>query len=194
MPWHIGRSSQCPSTKPVAVIKDNDGSVAGCHKSRAAAQRQLAALNAAENKESAGEWRWLAIASNPFEDRGPEHQTVSVGAQEKFIELVDSGMVDYPELWHWHVYGTAWGKADIVFLLDGFLIVAGYVYQGHEQEAEILSQMDNLAVSTASPYTTMLSSEDGVVEAHVIREISVLPYWNVANQLTDVVIYQHGRL
>lgn len=44
MPWHIGSSKQCPDSKPFAVIKDSDSSVAGCHATKAAAQKQLAAL------------------------------------------------------------------------------------------------------------------------------------------------------
>ena len=49
MPWHVVVSSKCPSGKPWAVIKDSDGSVEGCHPSREAANRQMAALYAAES-------------------------------------------------------------------------------------------------------------------------------------------------
>lgn len=45
MPWHIGKHGSCPVSKPFAVIKDADGSSVGCHPSREAAQRHLAALN-----------------------------------------------------------------------------------------------------------------------------------------------------
>jgi HK97 family phage major capsid protein/HK97 family phage prohead protease len=48
MPWHIGSSASCPKSKPYAVIKDSDGSVSGCHPTKAAAQKQLAALYANE--------------------------------------------------------------------------------------------------------------------------------------------------
>jgi HK97 family phage major capsid protein/HK97 family phage prohead protease len=48
MPWHIGTSDSCPDSKPFAVIKDTDNSVAGCHATKAAAQKQLAALYANE--------------------------------------------------------------------------------------------------------------------------------------------------
>lgn len=50
MPWHITHSGLCPEDKPFAVIKDSDGSVAGCHESEAAAKAQLAALYASEAK------------------------------------------------------------------------------------------------------------------------------------------------
>lgn len=48
MPWHIAESSECPASKPWACIKDADGTVEGCHATKAAAQAQMAALYAAE--------------------------------------------------------------------------------------------------------------------------------------------------
>lgn len=50
VPWHIDRDhSECSDGEPYAVVKDADGSVAGCHATEAAAEQQLAALYAAEN-------------------------------------------------------------------------------------------------------------------------------------------------
>ncbi len=47
MPWHIEtNNSQCASG--YAVVKDDDGSVEGCHRTRREALAQLAALNIAE--------------------------------------------------------------------------------------------------------------------------------------------------
>src|SRR4249919_2787675 len=52
MPWHkVQDSSECPSDKPWAVVKDSDGSVAGCHASEADADSQLAALYASEEAD-----------------------------------------------------------------------------------------------------------------------------------------------
>lgn len=48
MPWHVSKSGQCPASKPYAVIKDSDGSIAGCHPSEKAANAQMAALYAQE--------------------------------------------------------------------------------------------------------------------------------------------------
>ena len=49
MPWHkVPNSSQCPSDQPWAVVKDSDGSLAGCHSSESDADKQLAALYANE--------------------------------------------------------------------------------------------------------------------------------------------------
>ena len=53
MPWHVGKSAKCPGSKPFAVIKDSDGSVAGCHATQADAKKQLAALYAQEANKGA---------------------------------------------------------------------------------------------------------------------------------------------
>ena len=47
MPWHIvPNSAKCPVAKPWAVIKDSDGTLAGCHASKQNAKKQMAALYA----------------------------------------------------------------------------------------------------------------------------------------------------
>lgn len=46
MPWHIETDN--PDCTGYAVVKDDDGEVEGCHRTRGQAERQLAALYAAE--------------------------------------------------------------------------------------------------------------------------------------------------
>jgi HK97 family phage prohead protease len=47
MPWHVDRDhAGCPASKPWAVVKDSDGSVAGCHATEDDAMSQMAALYA----------------------------------------------------------------------------------------------------------------------------------------------------
>lgn len=48
MPWHVAQSGSCPASRPWAVIKNEDGTVEGCHPSEEAAGQQLTALNIAE--------------------------------------------------------------------------------------------------------------------------------------------------
>lgn len=49
MPWKVvSGHAGCPSSKPWAVVKTDDNSVAGCHPSKSAADKQLAALYASE--------------------------------------------------------------------------------------------------------------------------------------------------
>jgi HK97 family phage major capsid protein len=70
MPWHIGSSDGCPSSKPYAVIKDSDGSVAGCHATKDAAKKQLAALYASEAAMTEHPQRaeWTAAYINDLPD------------------------------------------------------------------------------------------------------------------------------
>jgi hypothetical protein len=46
MPWHIEEDH--PGCLGYAVVKDEDGELEGCHRTRAQAEDQLAALNIAE--------------------------------------------------------------------------------------------------------------------------------------------------
>jgi hypothetical protein len=46
MPWHIEEANE--NCRGFAVVKDDDGKLEGCHRSRAQAERQLAALYASE--------------------------------------------------------------------------------------------------------------------------------------------------
>lgn len=55
MPWTVSRTDACPASRPWAVIKDDDGSIEGCHASEADAQAQLVALNIAESEGRAYE-------------------------------------------------------------------------------------------------------------------------------------------
>lgn len=49
MPWHI--EDDHPQCQGYAVVKDEDGEVEGCHRTRAQAEAQLAALNIAEAED-----------------------------------------------------------------------------------------------------------------------------------------------
>lgn len=49
MPWHI--EDDHPGCEGYAVVKDEDGELEGCHRTRAQAEAQLAALNIAEAED-----------------------------------------------------------------------------------------------------------------------------------------------
>lgn len=49
MPWHIEDDN--PGCLGYAVVKDEDGELEGCHRTRAQAEAQLAALNIAEDED-----------------------------------------------------------------------------------------------------------------------------------------------
>jgi phage head maturation protease len=48
VPYHAAKSAKCPAGKPWAAVKTTDGKVMGCHATKAAAQKQVAALYANE--------------------------------------------------------------------------------------------------------------------------------------------------
>lgn len=69
MPWRIERDPErCSEPKPFAVIKEDDGSVAGCHETEDAAKAQLAALYATEQGEERKGPRVVEHRSIPVED------------------------------------------------------------------------------------------------------------------------------
>lgn len=140
--------------------------------------------------KSIGLYRWMAVYSNNYIDRDSPPEIISEKSHKTFVQLVDEGVVDYPELWHWHIPGTAWGKADMLDYVDGFALAVGYVYPGHEKEALALAGRNDLGVSHGMPFATLLynPTNPGVIDFHVTREISVLPHHAVANPLTDFVI------
>lgn len=49
MPYHVGRSTQCPPSRPYAVIKDEDGEIMGCHETAEGAGAQIGAIERSES-------------------------------------------------------------------------------------------------------------------------------------------------
>lgn len=78
MPWHkVKNHSACPASKPIAVVKDEGGKVVGCHATEKGANKQLAALHAAEGRsmelmERMRE-RLVNAISMAFDDLEPEN-------------------------------------------------------------------------------------------------------------------------
>lgn len=137
-----------------------------------------------------GQYRWLAIYSNQFRDDDYPPEIISEKSHRAFVDLVDSGVVDYPTLWHWHIPGTRWGVADMVDYSDGFALAAGVVDAGHEKEAEALAQMDDIRVSHGMPsrFIVRNAADPSVIDFHITSEISPLPGWAAANKMTDFVV------
>lgn len=49
MPYSIRKGHHdCPSSRPIAVVKTGDGEKVGCHATEAGAKRQIAAIEANE--------------------------------------------------------------------------------------------------------------------------------------------------
>jgi hypothetical protein len=86
IPWHKGAHPECAEGQ-VAVIKDADGSLAGCHDTEGEADAQLAALYASE-----GEGDGAAMQESPAPSGGPR--------VEQVMEVAEVGPVDLGD-GHW---------------------------------------------------------------------------------------------
>jgi len=73
MPWHI--EDDHPECLGFAVVKDEDGEIEGCHRTRAQAEDQLAALNISEYEDD--------------EDDDPEDMDDQDRALDEIDQLVD---------------------------------------------------------------------------------------------------------
>ena len=145
-------------------------------------------------KTKEGQYRWMAVYSNQFRDSDNPPEILSEKAHKTFVAMADAGLVDYPELWHWHLPGTAWGKADWLAYDNGFALASGYVYPGHEKEAELVSQMGDIRVSHGMPSQQIMRNPDdpSIIDMYVSVEISDLPGFAAANKLTDFVVLNKG--
>jgi hypothetical protein len=150
-------------------------------------------------KDANDKLRWFASYSNNFRDSDNPAEIIAKESHQNFVDMVDKGLADYPEVWHWHTPGSAWGKADWVAFDDenGISMASGTVYEGHEKEAIAIAEMDEpLAVSHGMPKPSIArSSEDPtVITRHITKEISDLPLWAAANKLTSFYVFQENDM
>lgn len=198
MPWKKVRNhSQCPASKPVAVVKVSDGKVVGCHPSDAAANRQLAALHASEKKDQFrifkdddGTYRWCSIWTNKYRDDDNPPEILSEAAHIDYVNAVEREQsYPYPELWFWHIPGSRFGVADLVgYDLDsGMTIAAGTIDKGKERVAELLMVSPvELGVSHSMPGAEIERDKDdpSIITRYRTEEISPLPRSKAANKMT----------
>ncbi|NPU89988.1 MAG: hypothetical protein HPY87_08950 [Fervidobacterium sp.] len=139
-------------------------------------------------KEVDSKYRWLAVYSNKFRDRDNPSEIISDASHRRFDEMLDRKEAPMPELRHWHIPGTEYGVADwhTYDPESGFAIASGYIYPGHEKEAEALMAMDDVAVSHGMYEHKIKRAPDDptVIIEHETFEISDLPRGAAANPLT----------
>ena len=141
-------------------------------------------------KEKGGGYKWLARYSNNRRDRDLPPEIISSESHHNFVDKVEKGLAPYPELWLWHVKEWKIGKATWVAYDDtGFAMAAGYFNEGCEPVAEWLSKQSDFLVSHGMPpYTIKRDAEDkSVIIEHETREVSPLPSFNAANELTGFI-------
>lgn len=144
-------------------------------------------------KEAGGQYRWLAVYSNKFRDQDSPPEIISEKSHMTFTQLVDDGIVPYPELWHWHIPGTRWGVADWMAYADGFALASGTVDRGHGKEAETLAASPiPIRVSHGMPERFIVRNpgDPSVIDFHITTEISDLPSPAAANPLTGFQVFK----
>jgi transcription termination factor NusB len=141
-------------------------------------------------KQADGSYRWLAVYSNKYRDRDHPPEIISEESHLAFIKAVESGAVDYPELWLWHIPGTRIGQADFLTYADGFAIAGGTIDEQHSDKARKLSQIPDLGVSHGMPHWSLKRRADdpSVIDRHITSEISPLDMDAAANLLTGFIL------
>lgn len=129
-------------------------------------------------KDAQGEWRWMIINTNKFEDR--EGEIFSEKSHKEYIRYVEK-TGEWPELWLWHTPGTRLGEASLVDYVDGFVIHSGQYDSGLEDVAERLSKMGpKLGVSHGYEYI-LGDEEDKVYDHYRTFELTLCPAERAAN-------------
>ena len=162
-----------------------------------AAQEQEKAFGNLKAKGSFQLWkegdslRWLAVYSNKFRDDDNPPEIISEKSHKNFVDMVDKGHAEYPELWYWHIPGTRFGKADYVAFDDsGFAIASGTIDKGKEDIAQKVASQEGQLMSHGMPHAFIERNDkdNSIIENHVSTEISVLPGEAAANKLTHFIM------
>ncbi len=142
-----------------------------------------------KNKDD--QWMWFARYSNNYRDRDDPPEIISKQSHLRFAEMVEKGLAPYPEIRLWHLPQWRFGKATWVGCDETangsvFALAAGTVNKGFEQVAEYLSKVKEVRVSHGMPPSSIKRDPDDptVIIEHVTTEISPLPAWAAANELT----------
>jgi hypothetical protein len=185
------------------------GDSLGCHDSEEEANRQVRALYANERKEVSplveshpesgnlliykgddGRYRWIASFSNNVRDDDNPAEILTSLAQERFVYVVDKGLVPMPELWLYHLKDWLVGEADWVAIdKQGqftFNVASGTIYDYAVPFVKSLAGYDvALSHGMYSDSIERDSSDPTLITGFISREISILPRDKAANKLTS---------
>lgn len=131
-------------------------------------------------KDLSGNYRWLALNSNNFEDR--EGEVFSEAAHLDYVAWVDQTK-EYPELRLWHVPHTRIGMADFAAYADHFMLTSGTFDPEFKDMAPVLAERE-YGVSHGFTYRQGDKSADGTFHAYRTFEVSILPPEKAANTWT----------
>jgi hypothetical protein len=144
-------------------------------------------------KEEGEPYRWIANYSNNFRDDDTIPEIIADASHRAFVNRVDNGDADNPELWVWHRPEWHIGKAEwVAYDESGFAIAGGYIYPEFEDLAKELESLEDIAVSHGMPPSSIRRDKNDptIIVAHETKEISILPRWAAANKLTGFVLLE----
>jgi len=172
--------------------RERDQSVAICHSLWTEKKSQFLTW-----KSKSGEYLWLALWSNKYRDRDNPPEILSNAAHLDFVKAVNTGEWPYPELHIWHIPGSAWGDATYIDYdeVNGIAIAGGTVRPGLETVAKALnSAAVRTLVSHGMPRKEIQRDPDdpSIITRYRSAEISPLPDYAAANELTGFVISETG--
>ncbi len=147
-------------------------------------------------KSSDGGYAFFAKYSNKWRDRDNPPEIISEQSHVNFTAKAMAGDVPMPELWLWHVNGSAWGKSAWVGYSDGFALAAGHIYPEFDEVAESLVGRKDILLSHGMPVSTIKRDPDDqtIIVEHETTEISVLPKWAAANKHTSFVVLKETNM
>lgn len=138
-----------------------------------------------------GQLRWLAAYSSNYLDDDYPSDILSNQAHINFVNKVQNKELPYPQLWLWHLKGTAIGEADYLFYDEenGIAMATGFIYNGMDKVAKNISKMKTkLGTSHGMTFVKRNEKDEKVIDEYVTIEISILPLVAAANKMTSIYI------
>lgn len=138
-----------------------------------------------------GKLRWLAAYSSNYLDDDYPSDILSNNAHIDFVSKVQNKELPYPQLWIWHLKGTAIGEADYLFYDEenGIAMATGFIYNGMERVAKnILKMKTKLGTSHGMTFVKRNEKDEKIIDEYVTIEISILPLVAAANKMTSIYI------
>lgn len=125
--------------------------------------------------------RWVGWFTNAFEDR--EEEYFATRAIEQFVDYFDKEKPDLP-LWYWHI-PIELGKAEWVGLAGRIAVAAGHLSPvGLKFAAYYKEHPEEQAAMSHGFYWSPDKYTDSTYEFFVTKEVTLLPEWAAANEIT----------
>ncbi len=149
MPWHVAETAKCPAGKPWGVIKDSDGSVEGCHLTKADAEKQLAALYA--NEPGAKSMTRTARDRQPRDGTGWYRISAQADGPAQILLYDLIGMWGVTAKDFLRDLAAVSGPVDVHIASDGGDVFEAYaIYNALASRPGVTTIVDSIAASSAS--------------------------------------------